>query len=114
MAHWRSLLADESIVAQTVLVDGRVVGNVVSFDEGEGREVGYWIGREFWGRGVATEALRAFLTEDTTRPMFGRCAADNIASLRVLEKCGFRRIGTERGFANARGEEIEELVLELA
>ena len=116
MAHWSKVRANQSGSVRTIVVDGRVAGSVLRWRDADmpGPEVSYWIGREFWGRGVATEALRAFLAEDTTRPMFGRCAADNIASLRVLEKCGFRRIGTERGFANARGEEIEELVLELA
>src|SRR4029453_19193159 len=73
----------------------------------------YWIGREFWGRGIATQALAVLLSAVKTRPLYARAAKDNIASLRVLEKCGFTITGYERGFANARGEEIEEVVLEL-
>ena len=76
-------------------------------------EVTYWIGREFWGQGIATKALAALLSTVKTRPLYARAARDNIASLRVLEKCGFMIAGYERGFANARGEEVEEVVLEL-
>src|SRR4029453_1988037 len=73
----------------------------------------YWIGREFWGRGIATQALAVLLSAVKTRPLYARAAKDNVASLRVLEKCGFTIAGYERGFANARGEEVEEVVLEL-
>jgi len=81
-------------------------------DPGE-REVTYWIGRSYWGRGIATSALRAFLTIDRSRPLHARVAHDNVASHRVLEKCGFRLVATERGFAEARSGEIEEFVLRL-
>ena len=77
------------------------------------REVTYWIGREFWGQGVGTAALQALLALDPTRPMFGRAAKDNNGSIRVLEKCGFVRVGEDTGFATARGEEIEEVILKL-
>ncbi len=73
----------------------------------------YWIGREHWGTGIATRALAAFLAVQPVRPIRARAAKDNVASLRVLEKCGFQVTGEERGFANARGAEIAELVLEL-
>ena len=73
----------------------------------------YWIGRSYWGRGIATNALEALLTLDGSRPMHARVAADNVASRRVLEKCGFQVIGTDRGFAEARSAEIDELVLRL-
>lgn len=76
-------------------------------------EVTYGIAREHWGKGYATEALRAFLELVPVRPLLARAASDNGASLRVLEKCGFVITHTERGFANARGMEIEETVLAL-
>lgn len=91
MAHWARILADERVTTQTILCDGEVAGNIVSFFyEGE-REVGYWLGRAFWGRGVATQALAAFLAAFPTRPLFATVAAHNHGSIRVLEKCGFRR-----------------------
>jgi RimJ/RimL family protein N-acetyltransferase len=83
----------------------------VCADPGDGHPFTYWIGRSFWGKGIATSALRAFLTVDPARPLHARVASDNVASRRVLEKCGFRVIAHERGFAEARSGEIEELVL---
>ena len=77
-------------------------------------EITYWIDKKFWGQGVATTALKLLLAMETTRPVFGRVAFDNIGSQRVLEKCGFTIIGESTGFANARGQEIEEFLLELA
>lgn len=113
-ARWRRMLADASIVARTIEVEGRVAGSVLSFEQSGEREVTYWIAREHWGRGVATAALAQFIRECTTRPLFGRAARDNAASIRVLEKCGFVLDREARGFADARGEEIDEVVLMLA
>lgn len=115
-AHWRKIRADESVTIRTVVVDGSVAGHVASYvDEVLGKlEVTYWLGREYWGRGVATNALRAFLAIVTERPIYGRAAGDNVGSLRVLKKCGFMLVGEDRGFSNARGMEVDELILELA
>ncbi len=90
-----------------------VVGHVASYEQDGLPEVTYWLGREYWGRGLATAALRAFLQEELRRPMYGHAAKDNAASRRVLEKCGFRVTGEGRFFANARGGEIDEVVLVL-
>jgi RimJ/RimL family protein N-acetyltransferase len=76
-------------------VERQVAGNVVSWDQAGRRLVGYWMGREFWGRGVATRALSAFVTELMERPLHARVAKDNVASLRVLEKCGFTIAGED-------------------
>jgi RimJ/RimL family protein N-acetyltransferase len=90
MAHWAdNVLPDETAFKRTIDVDGQVAGNVVSWEADGRRMVGYWIGREFWGRGVATRALSAFLDEVTTRPLYAHVATTNVASIRVLEKCGF-------------------------
>lgn len=115
MEHWVRILADRTVTMRTVVCRGQVVGNVGRFlDRDFGHpEVTYWIGREHWGRGLATLALRAFLREEGARPIYARAAADNVASLRVLEKLGFVREGTGRGFAHARGQEIEEAILRL-
>jgi RimJ/RimL family protein N-acetyltransferase len=87
--HWAKILADDSSLKKTVLVDGEVAGNIVSWMSEEKREVGYWINRAFWGRGVATEALSAFLCLEQTRPLYAAVAKHNVASIRVLQKCGF-------------------------
>lgn|SRR5208337_4705877 len=113
-AHWKRMLGDETIVKRTILFDGHVVGSVASFiDQDFGkREVTYWIGREYWGKGIATKALSKFLRELKVNPIYARASKDNVASIRVLEKCGFKITGHGKGFANARGKEIAEVVLE--
>jgi RimJ/RimL family protein N-acetyltransferase len=98
-AHWARVRADETCVARTILVDGEVAGNIGSFDRDGAREVGYWIGRDYWGRGVATAALALFLEEvEPQRPIGAGVALGNAASMRVLEKCGFRRVGEDDGY----------------
>jgi RimJ/RimL family protein N-acetyltransferase len=112
-AHWRKIRDDESTINRTILVDGQVVGHVASFMQMGEREVTYWIGKEFWGKGIATQALATLLAEIPARPLYAAAAKDNIGSLRVLQKCGFVITGEGKGFANARGEEIEEYILTL-
>jgi RimJ/RimL family protein N-acetyltransferase len=87
--HWAKLLADDSLLKKTVIVDGDVAGNIGSWTSEGKREVGYWIDRAFWGRGVGTEALSAFLRLEKTRPLYAGVAKHNTASIRVLQKCGF-------------------------
>ncbi|MFF9672954.1 GNAT family N-acetyltransferase [Streptomyces eurythermus] len=111
-AYWRRLRAGRAVL-RTVLADGAVAGSAVVYGESGEREVSYWIDRAYWGRGVATAALRALLAEVPERPVYARAAADNTGSLRVLAKCGFRETARARGFANARGREIDEVVLVL-
>lgn len=93
--HWSRILEDESTVNQTVLVNGQAAGSIASFVQNGEREVGYWLGRAFWGRGVATQALRAFLIHETRRPLYAHVVRHNLASRRVLEKCGFVLIAEE-------------------
>ena len=113
-AHWNRIQAQPTILIRTILCDGQVAGSVLSYEEDGRPEVSYWLGREFWGKGIASWALGEFLqTANLKRPMYARVAKDNLRSRRVLEKCGFAVIGEERGYANARGMEIEELLLEL-
>ncbi len=115
MAHWAKILDDATITNRTILIDGQVAGSVASYEESAGHlEVTYWLGKPYWGKGIATAALRALLAQVTTRPIYARVAKDNRASLRVLEKCGFMIIDEDKGFANARGQEIEEWLLQLS
>src|SRR5258705_1979584 len=88
VAHQAKIGASPDMLQQTVLVDGEVAGDIGSWPDEADRNVGYWIGRPFWGRGVATAALRAFLALDTRRPLSAHVAAHNLGSRRVLEKCG--------------------------
>ena len=113
MALWTRILNDNAIAKMTILFEEDVAGNIVSFEQYGRPSVGYWIGRDYWGRGVATEALAAFLGHVQTRPLYARAAKDNLGSLRVLKKCGFTVFGEDEGFAFARGEAVEEFILEL-
>ena len=113
-AHWQSIMVDPTTINRTIVCDGQVVGSVASYEESGRPEVTYWIGKAYWGRGIGTWALTAFLVQaNTARPIYARVAKDNLGSRRILEKCGFQVISETRGFANARGEEIDELLLEL-
>ena len=113
-AHWHKILADPTTQNRTIVCDEQVVGSIASYEDAGHPEVTYWIGRAHWGKGIATRALTAFLAQvDTRRPIYARVAKDNLGSRRVLEKCGFQVVDEMKGFANARGEEIEELLLEL-
>ncbi|MGW9025195.1 GNAT family N-acetyltransferase [Streptomyces sp. NPDC055722] len=112
-AHWARLRTSSDVDVRTVLVDGDVVGSAAVYGEPGEREVTYWIDRPHWGRGIATAALRLLLEEVPERPLYARAAADNTGSRRVLEKCGFAQTARARGFAHARSEEIEEVVLVL-
>lgn len=123
LPHWKKILGDRAVVTKAVLVDGALAGNVASFVRTGVREVGYWIGREYWGRGIATKALAAFLGHDRTRPMYARVAKHNVASIRVLEKCGFTISDEELGSIDVPAEpgdvpreaveEFEEVILKL-
>ncbi len=112
-AHWAKILADEDNINKTILFEGQVAGHVSSFIMFGERNVSYWLGKEFWGKGVATAALTKFLEHVTIRPLYGRAIKDNLASIRVLEKCGFKPSGYSKGFAEGRGEEVEEVILKL-
>lgn len=114
LSRWDKIRADLSLTAKTILVNGKVAGSVLVHSWFGDPEVSYWLGRQFWGRGVATYALSELLTLVLTRPLYARVVKDNMASLRVLEKCGFTVCGEDRGFANARGAEVEEFILVLA
>jgi RimJ/RimL family protein N-acetyltransferase len=111
--RWARLRSDRSTTNRVIEIDDRVVGHIASFDLEGHREVTYWIGREDWGRGIATRALQKFLQLEATRPLYARAASDNAASIRVLTKCGFLIVGEGRGFAYGRNEETDEVVLRL-
>jgi RimJ/RimL family protein N-acetyltransferase len=114
-AHWARIRHDPEVIARAAVGEnGEIVGNVGVFGPPEERQVTYWIGREYWGRGAATAVLREVLDAVRDRPLHARAAAGNGGSIRVLEKCGFVVTGNDRGFANARGEEIDEVLLTLS
>ena len=112
-AHWDKILRSPQNTNRTIVADGQVAGHIACFPQGENIEVTYWLGREFWGRGLATQALTRMLHLVGARPILARVATDNIGSLRVLQKCGFKIIGKNKDFANGRGADTEEYILRL-
>lgn len=113
LVKWARILADDGVIAKTIEFDGRVVGHISRFTQFGEPEVTYWIDREYWGMGLATAALTRFLELDRTRPLYARAAVDNLGSLRVLDKCGFVAVGEDVGYAEGRGEDVEEFILRL-
>ena len=107
------LRGDTSVSFLVIDVDGATAGTIGSFRIDDQLEVTYWVDRAHWGKGIASAALRILLAETAERPLHARAASDNVGSLRVLEKAGFRRVGVNRDFAPGRGEEIEETILRL-
>lgn len=113
MAHWAKILSDDSVIIKTVLFDGVVAGNIGSWEQSGRRKVGYWIGKEFWGKGVAGKALFEFLGHVKARPLHAHVAKHNVASIRVLEKCGFTIASEEKDTSEAGGEVVEEFIFML-
>jgi len=112
IAHWAKIMAYEKSIIKTILCDGQVAGYILSWEmEGE-REVGYWVGKEYWGKGIATQALAEYISIVKTRPLMAHVARHNIGSRRVLEKCGFIFVGEDK-YTNPAGVEVEEFVLKL-
>jgi RimJ/RimL family protein N-acetyltransferase len=111
MAHWNKIMADGSVRLRTILFGGKIAGHIVCFMQSGEREVGYWIGREYWGRGVATAALRLLLKELPSRPLYAHVAKRNPASRRVLEKCGFKLLREDNAYSLEPGVVVDEYVL---
>jgi RimJ/RimL family protein N-acetyltransferase len=112
-AHISKIMSSSENTFLAIIRDARLVGAIASYPSDGATEVTYWIDRTCWGQGIATRALGLLLEEISVRPIRARTASDNAGSLRVLQKAGFRPIGTEVSFAPARAAEIEETVLEL-
>jgi RimJ/RimL family protein N-acetyltransferase len=118
MAHWARVRGEDSSVTRTILYDEQVAGSVGSWlepgDSTEAqRHLGYWLGKAYWGKGIATRALTLYLRELPTRPLYAHAAKDNHGSIRVLEKCGFTLLSEDMYFSQARGAEIPEVLMRL-
>ena len=111
-AHWDKILNSSQIIKRTIVAEDKSLATSC-YPHGENIEVTYWLGREFWGRGLATQALNKMLHLVVDQPIFARAATDNIGSIRVLQKCGFKIIGKNKDFASGRGENTEEYILRL-
>ncbi len=114
LEKYTNILRNPTTNNQTILVNNAIAGSVSKFVMEGKAEITYWLDKQFWAQGIATRALKKFLEEELTRPIYGRVAFDNWGSQKVLEKCGFTKVGTDRGFANARQAEIEEFIYTLS
>ena len=103
----KMIRADPAVITRTIVVDGDVAGWIACWGDEE-RAVGYWVGREHWGKGVATAALAAFIEIVAERPLVAHVAVHNVGSRRVLEKCRFEEIDLVRA-----EDDVEEIVLQL-
>jgi RimJ/RimL family protein N-acetyltransferase len=112
-AHWARVRADDTLVVRTIVADGKVAGHIGSWPVDGQRLLGYWLGREFWGRGVATQALAQWVDEVSVRPLYAHVAVHNVGSTRVLEKCGFRRNRVQEAKAPTPDDGVEELIFVL-
>ena len=87
--HYAKALANPMNVMLTLEVDGVPAGHFAAFPRDGRHEVGYWLARAYWGRGLLTRAFPLFLAGITTRPLHALTAAHNTASIRALERAGF-------------------------
>lgn len=111
--RWADILGDPRSIAKAIVADGGVVGSIGCFKMEGLDAVGYWIAREYWGRGIATRALALLLEEVTIRPLHAQVARHNAASMRVLERCGFVVTGYREAPGDARYAacEVADLML---
>jgi RimJ/RimL family protein N-acetyltransferase len=110
MTHWTTrVLPNPTGHKKAILVDGHLAGYIVSYHQADKQLVGYWIGRHYWGQGIATTALQKFLEQDRTRPLHAFVATQNAASIRVLQKCGFLPI--EHQADPSADDGVEELLM---
>jgi len=119
---WMSAPRDPRLPSLLVTLPGEaapIIGGCGLHEGKDGPEIGYWIARRYWGRGMATEAARSLLAIAHAlghRRLVARHASDNPGSARVLRKAGFVPTGrTGRFFSLGRGEEVEapELAIDL-
>ncbi|HMV29941.1 MAG TPA: GNAT family N-acetyltransferase [Anaerolineales bacterium] len=90
MRHWEGIMKNKAVVARVIIYKDRIAGHIVCWKEVRYEQrIGYWIGREFWRRGIASAAVKEFLSLVQIRPLFAEVANHNIASQKVLQKNGF-------------------------
>ena len=89
MAHMAKIRKDPNNIILAIENDGAIVGEILSWETDRIRKIGYWIGKEHWGKGIATEALAILVQDLTQRPLFAEVADHNAGSRKVLERNGF-------------------------
>ena len=113
---WMQGLEPDEFV-RVVEHEGELIGAIgyLTRDDGSA-EIGYWIGKPWWGRGFATEAASALVHYCFSKLRMPRLTCshfiDNPASERVIGKLGFKPVGTCSAWCDARNAEVETLVYE--
>ena len=113
MEHWAMILSNPEVTKKSIVAGGKVVGDILRFERNDLQEIGYWIGREHWGKGFASRALSLFLEIEPIRPLYAIAAEHNAASLRVLEKCGFRLIDRNYQGADLPGPDVVDYLFRM-
>jgi RimJ/RimL family protein N-acetyltransferase len=110
-AKWKEILQDPNLVSKAIILDDQLVGSISIFQIEGSNHIGYWIATEWWGKGIASRAVAMILDQVSLRPIHARVAKHNVASLRILEKHGFRITGWEHSPGNERFLACEEGIL---
>jgi len=111
--HWAKILENQAVTKKVILLGDEVVGDILRFERSGLEEIGYWIGRVHWGKGIASRALSLFLKIEPIRPLYAIVAEHNTASRRVLEKCGFAIIDRNYEAADCPGPEVVDYLFRL-
>ena len=112
--HWGLITNDPKVIVRTIEHNGEVAGSILVFENEAIPEISFWTARRFWGQGITTSAVDAFLAEYSTRPLRARVPQDNIGSIKVLERRGFKVVDEAADFSNARAAVVKEFIMELA
>ena len=112
--HWGLITNDPKVIVRTIEHNGEVAGSILVFENEEIPEISFWTASRFWGQGITTSAVDAFLAEYSTRPLRARVPQDNIGSIKVLERRGFKVVDEAADFSNARAAVVKEFIMELA
>ena len=112
--HWGSIINDPKVIVRTIEHDDEIAGSILVFEHEDIPEISFWTASRFWGMGITTSAVDAFLAEYTSRPLRARVPQDNVGSIKILERRGFKVIDEAADFSNARAEIVKEFIMELA
>ena len=111
--HWGSIISDPKVIVRTIEHEDEVAGSILVFEHEDTPEITFWTASRFWGKGITTSAVDAFLAEYTNRPLRARVPQDNVGSIKILERRGFKVIGEAADFSNARAAVVKEFIMEL-
>ncbi|MCL1066055.1 GNAT family N-acetyltransferase [Shewanella olleyana] len=112
--HWRNnILANADVVAQGIWVDDTLVGSICLWsmmsedDTHSDWFIGYWIGRDYWGQGYASQGVNLFVNQQSQRPILAHVVERNKGSIRILEKAGFEHCGVSAESENSANSLLE-------